>query len=946
MERRQGAFHRTTVESATAQGTTFHTTTVAGTKRSYPEATDEPKRQVPFQNAQSIGKELPKLCASAIHAADLADVFPVSEYSQRKAISATPTSAFDRALLLSHPRYALPECLVNNLKALGIREIYPWQKQCLMGPGLLTGRKNLVYSAPTGGGKSLVADILLLKRVLEDRNAKALLVLPYVALVQEKVRWLRSVVEGIKRESAKDAPEKPQLWAKRPDEDSIRVVGFFGGGKIRATWSDFEIGANILINSAIDDYSIAKLRAVVLDELHMVDDDHRGYLMELIATKLLSLEHNVQIVGMSATLSNIEILSRWLDAHSYVTLYRPVPIEEHLVYENAIYPAAITKTLLRTASQGESDPATLLRENTPLKVIDPSTHKEFQDPVLNAVVALANETARAGYGALVFCGSRQSCESDARLISRVLPAVHELDPDTYEKRLDLVGDLRSLSTGLDPTLEETIPAGVAFHHAGLTTEERDLIASGYDSGVLKVMTATCSLAAGINLPARRVILHNARMGRDLIGPSMLRQMRGRAGRKGKDEIGETFMCCRKADLEDVVGLMCAELPQLSSGLTTDRHRIQRALLEIIAIRLANSRDSISEYLQKSLLSLSVTPDVISGHIDSSLEGLTSMGFVEADSPFSYAATQLGKAIVASSLEPEHGSFIHHEMQRALRAFVLDGEMHVLYCFTPVHDLSVAVNWQVFRNEMEALDDSGLRVMTFLGLKPTFINRMAQGGSLKQATTEEKEISRVYHRFYLALQLRDLCNEMPIHVVARKYNMPRGTVQTLAQTCTGFAAGMVKFCEQMGWGAMAAILDHFSDRLKAGARSDLLALAKITFIKSRTARVFYENGFKSVAAVANADPRELVPVLRQAQPSKVRLKTKDEKKYEEKLLAKAKTKSSSLSVPATIDYRITQAGVLNVFPTRDLGNPRLLLDVATPVDLPQLYCTQHVVHRYY
>ncbi len=63
-------------------------------------------------------------------------------------------------------------------------------------------------------------------------------------------------------------------------------------------------------------------------------------------------------------------------------------------------------------------------------------------------------------------------------------------------------------------------------------------------------------------------------------------------------------------------------------------------------------------------------------------------------------------------------------------------------------------------------------------------------------------------------------------------------------------------------AMAAILDHFSDRLKAGAKSDLLALSKITFIKSRTARVFYDNGFKSVAAIANTDPKELLPVLMQ------------------------------------------------------------------------------------
>lgn len=113
-----------------------------------------------------------------------------------------------------------------------------------MGPGLLKGERNLVYSAPTGGGKSLVADIIMLKRVLEDKNAKALLVLPYVALVQEKVRWLRSVVQDITREQAEDAApaSTPGIWRRSLDKNNIRVVGFFGGGKIRATWADFDIG--------------------------------------------------------------------------------------------------------------------------------------------------------------------------------------------------------------------------------------------------------------------------------------------------------------------------------------------------------------------------------------------------------------------------------------------------------------------------------------------------------------------------------------------------------------------------------------------------------------------------------------------------------------------------------------------------------------------------------
>lgn len=60
--------------------------------------------------------------------------------------------------------------------------------------------------------------------------------------------------------------------------------------------------------------------------------------------------------------------------------------------------------------------------------------------------------------------------------------------------------------------------------------------------------------------------------------------------------------------------------------------------------------------------------------------------------------------------------------------------------------------------------------------------------MKEITLQEKETARIYRRFYLALQLRDLCNEMPIHMVSRKYDTPRGAVQTLSQTCQGFAAG--------------------------------------------------------------------------------------------------------------------------------------------------------------
>ncbi|RKK38416.1 hypothetical protein BFJ67_g11910 [Fusarium oxysporum f. sp. cepae] len=846
MKSMRGLLHTTSVETTNEQKTTFATTSVAGHKRSISTAEEHHFRAstsratVQFQRAVSLPSAPPRISASRIVRLD--ERVGPSEYSQRRAIAATPTSSCDPELELSHSTYSLPQQLVDNFASLGIKQIYPWQKSCLKGPGLLTGEKNLVYCAPTGGGKSLVADVLMLKRILEEKGTKALLVLPYVALVQEKVRWLRSVVQGLHFASETTIDDDKRIWRRRADENTVRVIGFFGGGKVRATWADFDIGvctlekANALVNTAIDDCSISRLRAVVLDELHMVDDDHRGYLLELVATKLLSLEQRVQIVGMSATLPNMDMMARWLEGHCYETRYRPVPIEEHLVYDGNIYPAGSTSSLIKTATQLNSRSTQTQAQMRPIRRIEPSTHKELRDPVLNAVVTLAHETAFAGFGALVFAGSRGMCESDARWISRAMPQPHELKADVVDRRMDLLGELRSLNTGVDP--------------AGLTTEERDLIAAAYDSGTLLVCVATCSLAAGINL--------------------------------------------RENDLEQVVELMNAELPPVASCLNTENRRIQRALLEVISIRLATSRESIMDYFSKSLLSHTHSAKFVNDCITSSLEEIESMGFVTSDSLSMFTATQLGRAIVASAIDPDDGVFVHNELGRALQAFVMDGEMHVLYTFTPVQEFGVMVNWQVFRNEMEGLDESGLRVLRLLGIKPTTILKLAQGATLRETTPEERQVARVHRRFYLALQLRDLCNEIPIHIVARKYDVPRGMVQNLSQTCQGFAAGMIKFCEQMSWGVMAAALEHFSDRLVAGARADLLALAKIPFIKSRTARVFWENGFRTVATIANADPTELLPILMQAQPNKIRLKGKDNEKYEEKLFVKAKVISDAAS----------------------------------------------------
>lgn len=109
-------------------------------------------------------------------------------------------------------------------------------------------------------------------------------------------------------------------------------------------------------------------------------------------------------------------------------------------------------------------------------------------------------------------------------------------------------------------------------------------------------------------------------------------------------------------------------------------------------------------------------------------------------------------------------------------------------------------------------------------------------------------------------LRQLINERPVHVVAKSYDIARGFVQGLSTTCKGFATTSATFCKVMGWSGLAVLLEHYSERLDLGVRDDLIELARIPFVKSWTARVFHENGLKSIAAVANAEVGELVKIL--------------------------------------------------------------------------------------
>jgi len=137
---------------------------------------------------------------------------------------------------------------------------------------------------------------------------------------------------------------------------------------------------------------------------------------------------------------------------------------------------------------------------------------------------------------------------------------------------------------------------------------------------------------------------------------------------------------------------------------------------------------------------------------------------------------------------------------------------------------------------------------------------ANGSAMPHKTEDDTLKERIHKRFYIALMLRDLMNEVSVLEVSRKWNTARGFVQSLASTCQGYAGMLGTFCTEMGWGILTVIFNHYRFRLEFGVKDDLVELAKIPGIKSYLARVFWNKGFKSIGHFAQAQPKDILEVL--------------------------------------------------------------------------------------
>ncbi|MBC7099962.1 DEAD/DEAH box helicase, partial [Candidatus Bipolaricaulota bacterium] len=215
--------------------------------------------------------------------------------------------------------------------------------------------------------------------------------------------------------------------------------------------------------------TLNEINLLIVDEFHMIGEYTRGPTIECAITRLMSLNPRIRIIALSATLSNLEEIAAWLNANVIQHDYRPVPL----------YKEILTLDMLNAREKNE------------------------------AIVKILQEAIKDENQILVFVSTRRFTEALATFVSqKIRKKIPKETREIFNKVADKILEIPQKS-GSAPTftclkLAECIREGVAFHHAGLFTRQREIIEDEFRNGNLYMITATPSLMYGVNLPSQTV----------------------------------------------------------------------------------------------------------------------------------------------------------------------------------------------------------------------------------------------------------------------------------------------------------------------------------------------------------------------------------------------------------------------------------------------------------
>ncbi|OGS52592.1 MAG: hypothetical protein A3K75_01600, partial [Euryarchaeota archaeon RBG_13_61_15] len=681
--------------------------------------------------------------------------------------------------------------ITHRLKADGIEELYPPQEEAIR-PAL--EGKNLVLAIPTASGKSLVAYIAMLQSVL--KGGKALYIVPLKALASEKFEDLSKFEDlGIRvGESTGDYDEVDPLLHKY---DIVIATSEKADSLLRhrAKWLD-------------------QLSVVVADEIHLINDPERGPTLEVTLVKFKTFNPNAQIIALSATIKNASELAEWIGAELVTSEWRPVPLKQGVYAEGKVFFTDNSKRVLVT----DDEP----------------------------VHALVKNALDSGGQCLVFVNTRKSSESLAARLGPVVKSTEgyqHQELSTISKRL--VGE-QDEPTAMGSRLGKCIKTGCAFHHAGLTGSQRKLVESSFRKGALRCIVATPTLAAGINLPARTVIVRDVRrfdanVGRTMIPVLEIRQMCGRAGRPRYDKYGEAILVAKDEEEKSLLldTYLLGENENIYSKLGTEP-AIRSHVLALVATKAASSIDDLTTFFHKTFLShqteIGYLDDVISNVVD----------FLKAEEMLKdeeqLHATLFGRHVSDLYIDPQSATILRDALKKYAPGHGF-GLLHAVCAVPDMQQLYLRQSDYSWIEEYES-DVSGQ-----LLLEPP-----------EDLTKYELFLSEIK----TAKLLNDWISEVHENDISETFGVGPGDIRNKMEMAEWLIHGTARLAALFNKDAVEETLE-LRTRIRYGIKAELLELVKLRGIGRVRARALHDRGLKTVEDLRNTsyDRLKQIPTIGEA-----------------------------------------------------------------------------------
>lgn len=684
--------------------------------------------------------------------------------------------------------------IITLLKSSGISTLFPPQEAALK-TNVLDG-SNLVLAIPTSSGKTLVAEICMLKTILEGKG-KALYLVPLRSLAQEKHIEFKKY-ESLGITTAMSMGDYDSKGADLSNADIVVLTTERADSIIRhkPEW--------------IHDIGI-----IVVDEVHLVNDVSRGPTLEMVVAKMRQTLRGVQIVALSATISNADEISGWLDAELVRSEWRPVDLREGVYLDGEIH-----------------------FEDLSQRMVPRKRKEELADMVCD----ILDEDGQV----LVFVSSRRS---SIALCKKIAASVRPyLDTTTISKLAKIANqiDTGPSAPSATKTLARLVREGVAFHHAGLSNHERAIVEECFKTDLLKTIVATPTLAAGVNLPARRVIVRDYRRFEQSRGSYPIpvleyKQMAGRAGRPKYDKYGEAILFSRTEQEQEFLMdyYICSETERISSKLAS-QYALQSHLLAAIATEMTRNRQEIDRLIDGTFYSYQSERWELDHHVTSALDFLEQGALIETDSSDQYYATPLGRRTSQLYIDPSTAILFRDAIKEAHSPSVI-GLLHLI-----CHSADQPISY-VTRSEVE-------EVMTLLD---------SNSDNFLVPIPDSWEDPDGYSKFLAEVKtayiLDDWISELPEKSLTDKHSVDMGDIHRYVQSAEWLLYSAAEVARVTNVMDMVPIIQALRSRTKYGVKDELLELVNLRGIGRVRARMLFNHEVHNVIDLYNIPLSELAGI---------------------------------------------------------------------------------------